>query len=59
MDEFNGTYCTAKDAAAYFDVHPFTIHNWIRSGKLEAIKPGRSYLITTESLRALIRRSRV
>jgi len=35
-----------------------TIRSWIRSGKLPAYKPGRTYLVKREDLEKFIRESR-
>jgi excisionase family DNA binding protein len=34
----NKSYFTVKEVAAIMDVHPSTVRNWIKSGKLKAVK---------------------
>jgi len=36
-------------------VTPETVREWIKSEKLPAVKPGRSYLIDEEDLRAFLK----
>lgn len=41
---------TCEEVAERYSVKKFTVWNWIRSGKLKAIKPAKSYLITESEL---------
>ncbi len=46
-------YFTCEEIAKMFRVTPRTVYNWIRSGKLPAIKIGRDYRITGDSIKQL------
>lgn len=50
---------TVSEAARQLRQSVYTIRNWIKSGKLEASKIGRSYLISEEAIRAIIARPSV
>ena len=50
----NKQYLTTMQAARLLQVHWQTIHNYIKSGKLEAFKVGNGYRIPTASIESLI-----
>lgn len=43
------------EAAAFADVSPHTINNWVRRGLLPATKSGRARLVLTSDLASLLR----
>jgi len=45
---------TPKQVAEILQIHTLTIYNYIRQGKLDAIRLGRSYRITPEDLARFI-----
>jgi excisionase family DNA binding protein len=45
---------TVADVAALLKVHPLTVRRWIASGRLPAVKLGKSYRITPSAYRQLI-----
>lgn len=47
---------TVKEAAEIFEVQPFTIREWCRDGRLEAIKPPgtKAWRIPRESIDKLV-----
>jgi len=47
-------YYTTNEIAALLRVTPRTIYNWIYSGKLPAIKVGKSYRIPKEAVDQLL-----
>ncbi len=47
-------YLTTSDVAEMLQVTPETVWNWIRAGKLRAIKIGRGWRITEEDLKAFL-----
>ena len=49
------TFLTADEVAAICRVTVYTVREWIKAGKLNAIKRGRSYLITEEDLTAYLK----
>jgi excisionase family DNA binding protein len=50
---------TPEQAAEILQINVLTIYNYIRSGKLSAIRLGRCYRIVPEDLRNLIEVNRV
>lgn len=44
------TLLTVKETAAYLKLNPLTVYDYIRSGKLKAIKFGRNVRILREDL---------
>lgn len=46
---------TRDEAAAALRVTPRTVSEWIKSGKLKAVKPGRRVLIPREEIDRLLR----
>lgn len=51
----NGRLIRTGDAAKMLDVHPNTVRNWIKSGRLEGVRGGGSRMIgvTEASLAAI------
>jgi len=47
-------YYTTGEAAKLLQMNERTIREWIKTGKLKATKPGRSYFISEDAIRALI-----
>lgn len=45
---------TVEEVAEELRLHPHTIRNWIRTGRLPAKKYGRSYRIRKQDLQALL-----
>jgi excisionase family DNA binding protein len=50
---------TPEQVAEKLQIHVLTVYNYIRHGKLSAIRLGRSYRITPEDLDQLIESNRV
>ena len=50
---------TPEQAAGILQVHVLTIYSYIRGGKLDAIRLGRSYRITPEDLALFIESNRI
>ena len=48
------TTVSTNEAAEALGVHPDTIANWIKSGKLRATKIGRRVLIRTDHIEAML-----
>lgn len=46
----NVTYYTLNEVAERLKVTRRTIYNWIKAGKLEALKAGREYRVTEEAI---------
>lgn len=53
------TLLTVKEAALYLKLNPLTLYDYIRTGKLKAVKFGRSYRILEEDLKAFINAHRI
>lgn len=49
-------YLTSADVAEMLQVTPETVWNWIRAGKLRAIKVGRGWRIAEDDLKAFLSR---
>jgi len=47
---------TIKTLSTELKVHPNTVRNWIRDGKLEVIKVGKGIRITEEQLQKFLKR---
>lgn len=45
---------TPKQVAEILQIHTLTIYNYIRQGKLDAIRLGRSYRVTPQDLARFI-----
>lgn len=45
---------TVNEVASYLKRSAYTIRQWIKAGRLPARRIGKSYLITEESVRALV-----
>lgn len=39
---------TVQEVADFFNVYFRTVYNWIRQGKIKAIRVGRKYMISDE-----------
>ncbi len=50
---------TTQETANILRVHRNTIMNYIHSGKLEAIKAGRKYLISESEIKRILEENRV
>ena len=50
------TMYTIKTLSTELKVHPNTVRNWIRDGKLEVIKVGKGIRITEEQLQKVFER---
>ena len=47
-------YYTTGEAAKLLQMNERTIREWIKTGKLKATKPGRSYFISEDAISELI-----
>ncbi|OGG11401.1 hypothetical protein A2Z00_00525 [Candidatus Gottesmanbacteria bacterium RBG_13_45_10] len=52
--DFPETYFTVKEVASYLKLNPLTIYAYIRTGKLNAVKFGRTYRIERQDLMQFI-----
>ena len=57
--ETNHNLLTPEQVAEILQVHILTVYGYIRQGKLEAIRLGRSYRIVPEDLEHFIESNRV
>lgn len=48
------TLLTVKEAAVYLKLNPLTLYEYIRAGKLKAVKFGRYYRILEEDLKIFV-----
>ena len=55
----NNNLLTPEQVAGILQVHVLTIYSYIRQGKLDAIRLGRSYRITPEDLTHFIESNRI
>jgi excisionase family DNA binding protein len=55
----NTNLLTPEQVADILQIHVLTVYNYIRQGKLSAIRLGRSYRIVREDLNHLIEDNRV
>jgi excisionase family DNA binding protein len=55
----NTNLLTPEQVAEILQIHILTVYNYIRDGKLSAIRLGRSYRIVPEDLNHLIELNRV
>jgi excisionase family DNA binding protein len=55
----NNSLLTPEQVAGILQIHILTVYQYIRKGKLSAIKLGRSYRIMPEDLERLIEMNRV
>jgi len=53
----NNSFLTVEQVAESLQVHWQTVLNYIKSGKLEAVKLGKGYRISAESLDKFIKQS--
>jgi excisionase family DNA binding protein len=57
--ESNNNLLTPEQVAGILQVHILTIYSYIRQGKLDAIRLGRSYRITQQDLEQFIESNRI
>jgi excisionase family DNA binding protein len=57
--ESNNNLLTPEQVAGILQVHILTIYSYIRQGKLDAIRLGRSYRITQRDLEQFIESNRI
>jgi excisionase family DNA binding protein len=57
--EANNNLLTPEQVAGILQVHILTIYGYIREGKLDAIRLGRSYRITPQDLEQFIESNRI
>jgi len=57
--ESNNNLLTPEQVAGILQVHILTIYGYIREGKLDAIRLGRSYRITQQDLGQFIESNRI
>jgi len=57
--ETNNNLLTPEQVAGILQVHVLTIYGYIRDGKLDAIRLGRSYRITPQDLKQFIESNRI
>jgi excisionase family DNA binding protein len=57
--EANNNLLTPEQVAGILQVHILTIYSYIREGKLDAIRLGRSYRITPQDLEQFIESNRI
>ena len=55
----NNNLLTPEQVAELLQVHVLTVYGYIRQGKLNAVRLGRSYRIITEDLTSFIESNRV
>ena len=55
----NNEFFTVEQVAELLQVHWQTVLNYIKGGKLKAIKLGKGYRITKEALNSFIKKSQV
>lgn len=59
MTENNNEFYTVEQVAELLQVHWQTILNYIKSGKLKAVRLGKGYRISKESLDSFIKMNQV
>jgi excisionase family DNA binding protein len=59
QSETNNNLLTPEQVAGILQVHILTIYGYIREGKLDAIRLGRSYRITHQDLEQFIESNRI
>jgi len=57
--ETNSNLLTPEQVAGILQVHILTIYSYIREGRLDAIRLGRSYRITHQDLEQFIESNRI
>jgi excisionase family DNA binding protein len=57
--ESNSNLLTPEQVAGILQVHILTIYGYIREGKIDAIRLGRSYRITPQDLEQFIESNRI
>ena len=55
----NNNLLTAEQMAEILQVHLLTVYGYIRRGKIDAVRLGRSYRIIPEDLRLFIESNRI
>ncbi len=55
----NPSLLTPEQVAAILQVHILTVYGYIRRGRLDAVRLGRSYRIVPEDLAGFIRANRI
>ena len=55
----NGNLLTPEQVAALLQIHVLTVYSYIRRGKLDAVRLGRSYRILPEDLALFIESNRI
>lgn len=55
----NNNFLTVEQVAEALQVHWQTVLNYIKSGKLEALKLGKGYRISQESLNVFIKQNSI
>ena len=53
------TLLNVKEAAVYLKLNPLTLYEYIRAGKLKAVKFGRYYRILEEDLKIFVNSHRI
>lgn len=56
--EENKTY-TLTELESIFKVTHVTLLNWVKTGKLEAVKVGRKWLVNEETVRAMLNKDQL
>jgi len=59
QSETNNNLLTPEQVAGILQVHILTIYGYIREGRLDAIRLGRSYRITPQDLEQFIESNRI
>lgn len=57
MSRRNSSLMTVDQVAEIFAVTPATIREWCKSGKLKAIKPGKSWLVHRDHVTDLVQKT--
>jgi len=55
----NNNLLTPEQVAGILQIHVLTVYNYIRQGKLDAIRLGRSYRIVSKDLELFIQSNRI
>ncbi len=51
-------FLTPEQVARFLQVHVLTVYSYIRMGKMDAVRLGRRYRISTQDLENFVRRNR-
>jgi excisionase family DNA binding protein len=57
--ELRDTLLTPEQVAEILQIHVLTVYNYIRQGKLDVVRLGRSYRIIQEDLDSFIKSNRI